>query len=76
MKKLNRMCNRTLEGSLFNSFRPPAIRELIVLMIASPTLAPAVLSSMIGNNIDCAMIDTSVYQHIITSNPVDVPPAP
>ena len=27
-----------LEGPLFSSFRPPAVRELIVLMIASPTL--------------------------------------
>ena len=41
---------RTLEGSVFSSFLPPAIRELIVLMIASPFSERR--SSKIGMSID------------------------
>ena len=41
---------RTLEGSVFSSFLPPAMRELIVLMIASPFSERR--SSKIGMSID------------------------
>jgi hypothetical protein len=54
--------DRTLEGSSFNSFCLPAIRELMVLMIASPTLAPAVLSSMMGNNTDCVITPSPEFE--------------
>jgi hypothetical protein len=43
----------TLEGSLFNSRLPPAIRELIVLMMASPVPVPIRRSSIIGKSMDC-----------------------
>lgn len=56
----------TLDGSLFNSFRPPAIRELMVLIIASPALVAAFLSSIMGSNIDYRVGET-IINIIITA---------
>lgn len=37
---------------MFSSLLPPAIRELMVLIMASPVLVAADLSSMMGKSMD------------------------